>query len=246
MDVDEHIAVLDREGRRLADVAASGEWDAAVPSCPGWTMRDVVTHAGGVHRWAADIVGRALPGPDPALSASVGTGPADGELVEWYRAGHAALVTTLRDADPDVACWSFLPAPSPLAFWARRQANEAAMHRVDVELAARHSPSSVEPDAAWDGVDELVSAFATRGHRVTADPPRTISVRPDTAPGWLVTIGPSGVTTTALRDGEAGDCTVLGRSHDLFLWAWHRPSSARISGDVGVLEDWARVSIQWS
>ena len=32
-------------------------------------------------------------------------------------------------------CFAFLPAPSPLAFWARRQAHETGIHRADVESA---------------------------------------------------------------------------------------------------------------
>lgn len=35
-----------------------------------------------------------------------------------------------------VDCWTFLDAPSPLAFWARRQAHETAIHRADAQLAA--------------------------------------------------------------------------------------------------------------
>jgi uncharacterized protein (TIGR03083 family) len=62
--------------------------------------------------------------------------PEDDVLVEWFVAGHAALVQALRDADPDLACWTFLPAPSPLAFWARRQAHETGIHRVDAESPA--------------------------------------------------------------------------------------------------------------
>ena len=47
-----------------------------------------------------------------------------------------AVEDTLRTADPAVRCWTFLPAPSPLAFWARRQAHETAIHRADAQLAA--------------------------------------------------------------------------------------------------------------
>ena len=46
--------------------------------------------------------------------------PDDGELVDWYVAGHSALVEALATAPTDLQCWSFLAAPSPLAFWARR------------------------------------------------------------------------------------------------------------------------------
>ena len=66
----------------------------------------------------------------------LGRGPADAGLIAAYRDGHAALVAALRDADPDLECATFMPAPSPLAFWARRQAHETAIHRYDAQSAA--------------------------------------------------------------------------------------------------------------
>jgi uncharacterized protein (TIGR03083 family) len=63
-------------------------------------------------------------------------GPGDAELLGWFRDGHAELVRALRSADPRLSCWTFLPAPSSLAFWARRQAHETAIHRADAESAA--------------------------------------------------------------------------------------------------------------
>ena len=63
------------------------------------------------------------------------------------RQGCADLVAALAAAPDDLECWTFLPAPSPRAMWARRQAHETAIHRVDAELAAglrsrRAHPSS--------------------------------------------------------------------------------------------------------
>ena len=36
--------------------------DAPVPTCPGWTVRDLLAHQGMVHRWATAVVR----GDDPA------------------------------------------------------------------------------------------------------------------------------------------------------------------------------------
>ncbi len=55
MGIDEHIAHLDRDGRALADAAERAGWDVPVPATD-WAVRELVTHVGGVHRWAADIV----------------------------------------------------------------------------------------------------------------------------------------------------------------------------------------------
>ena len=250
MEVGEHIGALDHEGRRLADVVSGTAWDAPVPSCPGWTLRDLVTHLGGVHRWAAAIVGGALSRSDRETHAGVGSGPPDAELLNWFRSGHADLVRTLQNADPAVAFWSFLPAPTPLASWARRQAHETAIHRVDAELAAAADVSPCDDAFALDGLDELLYSFAPRRGRggPTADPPKIIEVRPAGASVRRICIGPSGIDTTDVEPADAdlaARCTVSGSPHDVYLWSWHRPAAFAVAGDRTVLDDWARMSVTW-
>src|SRR6204780_1534249 len=60
------------------------------------------------------------------------------------------------------SCCGFLDAPSPLAFWARRQAHEPAIHRADAESAAGDVTPFPAVFAA-DGIDELLVCFASRG-----------------------------------------------------------------------------------
>jgi uncharacterized protein (TIGR03083 family) len=108
-----------------------------VPSCPGWTVRDLLRHTGYVHRWATGFVAEGQTRPGGASEEEIlSQGPDDAELPGWFREGHATLVRALGAAAPHLNCWAFLPAPSPLAFWARRQAHETAIHRVDAERAA--------------------------------------------------------------------------------------------------------------
>src|SRR5205823_7707613 len=125
--------------------------------------------------------------------------PAD-ELVEWFLAGHQALVDALEAAPADLQCWSFFAAPSPLAFWARRQAHETGIHRVDAERSVVGGEVTPFPaDFASDGVDEVLTCFITRGRgKLVADPPQVVAVRPtdpDVGPAWPITIGPPGRTT---------------------------------------------------
>jgi len=136
-DVPDYVGALRRQGELLADAAQRSGLATAVPSCPGWAVRDLLKHTGYVHRWATGFVAEGLTRPGGASEEEIlGQGPADAELPGWFREGHAALVRALGAADPGLHCWAFLPAPSPLAFWARRQAHETAIHRVDAELGA--------------------------------------------------------------------------------------------------------------
>lgn len=235
----------------LADTAARLDLGAPVPTCPEWQLRDLVRHIGGVHRWAAAHVTqrRATPMGDQEETALMGSWPGDGALIDWFREGHAALVRALETADPDVACWAFLPAPTPLAFWARRQAHETAMHRVDVESAGAGVLTAFPAAFAADGIDELLFGFVSRpGRTLRAESPRTLLCEAiDTDQYWLLRIGPERVE---VRSGApAADCVVRGYASDLYVFLWNRRSVAGldVEGDAALLDFWHRSArIRWS
>jgi uncharacterized protein (TIGR03083 family) len=249
-DVPGYIGALRREGELLAGAAEQAGMGAAVPSCPGWAVRDLLKHTGHVHRWAAGFVSRGLTRPAGGASEEeiLGQGRGDAELPGWFREGHAALVLALAEARPDLDCWTFLSAPSPLAFWARRQAHETAVHRADAEQAAAGSAGSAgpahgpafEPDFAADGVDELIMGFLARNISRGSWPGLGGSLAIHSADGaagsaaWLVAGGAAepGVSRGA---GPAG-CDVTGPASDLYLTLWHRrpPDGLLVTGDPGI------------
>jgi uncharacterized protein (TIGR03083 family) len=250
MDIRRHIDTLQADGRRLSAAAAAAGLDAPVPTCPGWAVRDLVRHLGGVHRWAtwhiASGRSRETTGEEDArFFVEV----ADRELLEWFAAGHASLVRALAEADPSLDCWTFLPAPSPLAFWARRQAHETAIHRADAE-AASGRPSACDAAFAVDGIDELLSGFLSRPHGgLVADPPVALGIRTsDTGHRWTIRIE-AGRRVVTPRVSTA-DCTVRGAASDLYLLLWNRlpvdDAAVRIDGDHGVIDLWReRATIRW-
>ena len=132
----------------------------------------------------------------------VRSGPAaDKDLPGWFLDGHQRLVTALEQADPGLTCWTFLAAPSPLAFWARRQAHETAIHtaihRVDAQLAEGTGPAGLGPFApglARDGIDELIMGFGRRRSKrgLRSDPPRWLAVHARPSPGGRGDAGETG------------------------------------------------------
>src|SRR4051794_15640506 len=120
MDVAEHIEAIATQAAALADSADRIGLDARTTTCSDWVVRDVLAHLGQVHRWATSFVRDARTEPDP--QEALATSPTDEELVSWFRTGYDDLVASLRKADDLLECWTFLPAPTPRAFWARRQA----------------------------------------------------------------------------------------------------------------------------
>jgi len=232
---------LAADGPLLAAAAERAGWDAPVPSTD-WTVRELVTHVGGVHRWAADIVARSGDAFDTDAGDAVGTGPADAQLLDWFTAGHTALVDTLRAAPDDLQCATFLPAPSARAFWARRQAHETAIHRVDAESAGG-PVTAFEADFAQDGISELLQGFAARKRKPLEA--ASLALRASDGPSWQITLGADGVR--AEQGAGAADVLVEGSSSELYLWLWNRASAAVVSGDAAVARRWAEtVQVRWS
>jgi uncharacterized protein (TIGR03083 family) len=251
MDIDEYLAALRSEGTTLGDAAETASPGAAVPTCPGWTTRDLVLHIGGVHRWAAAHVrdGRTEPVDASKEPDIVGPWPSDAALVDWYREGHEALLGVLEGAEPAVECWSFLPAPSPLAFWARRQCQETAIHRVDAESAIG-TVRALEPSVAEDGIEELLLGFLGRRRRRDVSVSVTLQlVASDIDRTWVAVLGPDAVKVgpaveVAGASASGGPaCTVTGSASDLDLLLWNRRPVAGldVTGDPSVLETWAKV-----
>lgn len=259
MDVATHIEALRREGELMAAATDVVEADAAVPTCPEWRVRDLVRHMGGVHRWATGYVAEARTEIwDVDLDDVVGSWPEDSALAGWLRDGCAALADALGDAPADLHCWTFLRAPSPLAMWARRQAHETAIHRVDAELSAGLAQSAFTPAFAADGADELLTCFVPRrSTSLRAESPTTLGVAcTDADASWTLRIDADGVTTTAGHEGgPSGEgegeaaCTVRGAAADLYLALWNRPGAEALSieGDRAVLDLFGEsVQVRWA
>lgn len=257
MDVERLVAAVAAEGALFAHAADAGPLDVMVPSCPEWDVRRLVQHLGVVHLWAGAHVADPRPRPDdvddltdlaahwPELAASW---PADDDLVDWYRACNAALVDTLRAAAPDVAAWTFLPAPSPLHMWARRQAHETTVHRVDAE-GARGTTTPVDAQLASDGIAEFLEGFAARRRRLDVDGERVVRLdATDTGEVWSMRMTPSGIASERGRT-PSPDLVVRGTAAALYLLLWNRqdPTGVELEGAAALLDVYREgVTIRWS
>ncbi|WP_353940760.1 maleylpyruvate isomerase family mycothiol-dependent enzyme [Streptomyces sp. HUAS MG91] len=241
MEIAEHIRIVDTEGRALATAAEKAGVDAEVATCPGWRIRDLVRHQGAVHRWATGFLTDAVTARRPMPDVPPGL---DGDgLLAWYREGHRRLVDTLTAAPLDLECFAFLPAPSPLAFWARRQAHETTVHRVDAESALERPDQDaygpVTEEFAVDGIDELLSGFHARSRsRVRSDTPRLLRVRATDADAvWTVRITQDPPTAERGAVGDA-ECEVSGPAARLYLALWNRLPFPDVTGDAALAALW--------
>jgi uncharacterized protein (TIGR03083 family) len=250
MPFDGCLEVIADAGAELVARAGAADVGAVVPTCPDWSVADLLAHQGMVHRWAAGNV-RLDDAAVPDEAEILRTVPSD-QLLSWFLDGVADLLRALREAAPDVAAVVFLKdAPPPRHFWARRQAHETTIHAVDALAAALgRVPSAVEaavdPDVAVDGIDELVTGFFPRGRSRLADQgPLSIAIAPDDSPHrWTLAVADERLTTVREQRDDA-DTVLTGSAAQLYLGLWNRGEEIAESGRP-VLERWReRQRVSW-
>jgi uncharacterized protein (TIGR03083 family) len=218
---------------RLA-AAAQGNLSLSndVPSCPGWTVRDLVRHLAEVYEHKIECT-RLNRAPDPWPPAW----PSDRDPIEWLDDAHGRLQEMFERSRPSTPSATWWPPDQTVGFWARRMAHETAVHRVDAELATGMAAPTVEPDLAVDGIDEILDLMLAGDW---SEEPHAEStgqrVAVATAGGtWLITLEPASVTVS--RGGDRSDARIEGDPSSVLLWLWGRAPDERIerSGDLDAI-----------
>ncbi|SDS56231.1 TIGR03083 family protein [Friedmanniella luteola] len=225
MDV---LGVLGQEAAEVERLVHAADLAAPVASCPGWTVHDLVTHLGAVHRWAAAATRTPSDGPAPADPREPHglDGPA---LARWYAAGAADLVEALS-VDVDRSCWT-LARPSTVGFWRRRQLHETVLHRWDLQTALGR-PARMDAEVALDGIDEVLTVMLPRQVRLG---------RVEESSSWvrLRVDGQDRVLASSPHRDSEPVAGVVGDGPTVLLLLWGRLGLDRVvvDGDRGRLEE---------
>jgi uncharacterized protein (TIGR03083 family) len=231
--------VHDRSAALRSSVAGSPDLGVRVPSCPDWSLGDLVEHLTQVHRfWAAAVV--AGPGEKPP-----NVGPADDALPAGLLARSAAatqeLITALRAAGPAAGCWTWWGdsgVPMTSGAVARHQVQEAAVHAFDAQLATG-TPQPIPAVAAIDGIAEFISVSHGTAGPWPHEPAR-IGLHAAEGESWLLDLTASGAHVI---DGQHETAAGLyGPVSNLLLTLHGRLplNSLRSEGDRAILENLLR------
>jgi uncharacterized protein (TIGR03083 family) len=205
----DHRAVIAQESAAFLR-AVRGNFTARVPSCPDWDVGDLTAHLGAVQRFHALHVVRGVV-DQPTERAAVPEDDAD--LLPWFEEGTRLLLAALDALPADAPAWNWAPhTPQTVAFWPRRMALEAAVHRWDAENA-RHDAQGFEVGLAEDGIDEVLTV-----HHATL--PDDVLVRlTDSERTW--------------GNAKTPDAVLEGTASGVFLALWGRVplSSLTTKGD---------------
>ncbi len=199
---------------RFAELLASSDPTAAVEHCPGWSVRDVAVHLGGIHQWVVHAVEAGDPHLEPEPPAS------EDDLADWYAEQAGAMVRLLADSPADRPAWTLDRDDRTVGFWRRRQVHEVLVHTWDVEHAVG-APRPIDPALAWDGVREVVDVLLPRQVRLG----RTPDLGDDAGDAVRLVatdLGPEAAAT--LGDPADGEnlVEVRAEAERLLLLLWHR------------------------
>ncbi|MFB7669572.1 maleylpyruvate isomerase family mycothiol-dependent enzyme [Kitasatospora sp. NPDC056138] len=231
--------VEDRSAALRSSVAGSPDLDVRIPSCPDWSLRDLVEHLTEVHRfWAAAVA--AGPSEKPPTVAPADDTPAADLLARSATATHE-LIAALRAAGPATGCWTWWgdsDVPMTSGAVARHQIQEAAVHAFDAQLATG-TPQPIPAVVALDGITEFIGVSHGTAGPWPHEPVR-IGLHAAEGESWLVDLTASG---SYITDGPHETAASLHGSASNLLLTLHGRlplDSLRSEGDRATLENLLR------
>lgn len=203
----DHLAQLRREGDAFLAAIGAAPLDAPVPSCPGWTVRDLAGHVGVImHRHSSHLLRGETsrpPGEPPT--------PPTKDVVGWAREGIAAMISVLGEAGTDLAAWTFHRADRTTGFWHRRMPLELLIHRWDAQRVMGE-PTSFDAALAAEGIHEVLEVFVLP-RRSGEEPSGTVVLRAGAHPAIEVPCG---------ADPSAARAVLAGSTEEVLLALWGR------------------------
>lgn len=210
------------------------EMQAAVPNCPGWTVRNALVHVGRV-----GIAWRAMmqAGPDDPESRNRGYAeselkpegaPVD-EIASW-----AYQALDLLDGEVDRSCYfSMTGGAGTIGDWGWHAATELGLHRLDVESALGHGYSMSDAQAL-DALAYSCELFLPAFRRATDTDPGSVAIEVVSADGAIA-------GSCELASDTRTSVSISGPGPEILLALWGR-NHANVTvaaGDAAVLAAWA-------
>lgn len=228
----EYLNNLTSDYERLVE-ASTGRLALQVPTCPDWTVDDLVRHVATTYLHKVECMRlNAQPSPwPPDFSAE----PA----LELLSRAHTALVAEFTSRLPASAAFTWYGPDQTVGFWLRRMAQETVIHRIDAELAAGVESRPIPDDLAVDGIDEILQVFLAWPSREWLEDFAEPLSKGDgsvlvSAGGqsWLVAWDSAGVSAEPVKG--AADAEITGSSDAVLRWLWRRSGDdvIAVSGNV--------------
>ncbi|MFJ8083002.1 maleylpyruvate isomerase family mycothiol-dependent enzyme [Streptomyces sp. NPDC096205] len=230
----DHRSAVTSETARFVAALQHADLTTPVPSCPGWTLADLVKHTGSVQRWFAALLHARIQEPPRSREVDLQLPDRHDGYVDWLAESATVAEQAFAATDPDLPMWAW-GVDQHARFWARRMLFETLVHRADAEQALGLRPVIDRP-LAVDGIDEFLvnlpfaTFFAPKVAHLRG-PDSTIRFQAtDGDDTWLVRLRPDGFgLDTDPATTASADATVRGTASDLLLLVYGR---LRLDGDA--------------
>ncbi|MGW2254529.1 maleylpyruvate isomerase family mycothiol-dependent enzyme [Kitasatospora sp. NPDC001660] len=242
----DHSAAVAAETARFVGAVRGADPSVPVPTTPGWSLADLVRHAGSVQRWFTVLLRRRIQEPPTSRDVDLRLPEQPEAYPDWLADAAAEAGETFAATDLDAPMWAW-GVDQHARFWVRRMLFETLVHRVDAELALGVK-ADIAPDLAADGVDEFLTnlpraVFFAPGTANLRAENRTIRfARTDGDGAWLVRLRPDGFGLDPADADASADATVSATAADLLLLLYGRIDRASagvtVDGDEELLALW--------
>lgn len=240
-------AFLD-ENRAFAELFRGADESTPVPTCPGWTLTQLMRHVGRGDRWAAQIVRDRLEEYLDPRTVEGGKPPPDpADAISWLQGGAQRLVDAVELSGVETPVWTFL-GTRPANWWVRRRLHETAVHRADAALATG-TEFTLDAEIAADAITEWLERVAIQaggdGAPLPLDDGETLHLHA-TDPGlgdageWTMRVDGGAIAWS--HDHGKGSAALRGGATELLLAILRRVPVAdtgiQLFGDDAVWQKW--------
>ncbi len=237
LDFSDRLRLIDeRSAAFRAAITSAPSLEVQVPTCPDWTLLDLVQHIGNRRRsWAATVAA----GPEAPGRVEVDAEAPEREAqAAWLAESTRQMLDALRAAGPDRGCWVWWEdsqSPKTCGAVARHQLQEISVHTYDAQLTIG-SPQPVPQEIALDGVDDFLSTVCSTGvpwpYR-----PEILDYHAQEGRSWRLSLSGEGVRVVEMSATTPADASVTATGSDLVLFFYGRLGldSVKVEGDPSVL-----------
>jgi uncharacterized protein (TIGR03083 family) len=249
MDTSAYLNAVVAQTSTFADWVDGKDATAPVPTCPEWTLAELVDHVGATQRMVAMLVNERMTDPSGAFAGYV-PAPADSaQWGAWLNGTAAEAKQAFESAAEDAPVWDPNGGTAGVPFWSRRLFGEACVHRADA-AAALGTPYELAPESAVEAVEDWLDTMTSRTYwerragfaEAMRGDGQTLHFHATDAPGeWVARREADQVVLE--RTHIKADVAVRGPAADLLLvLSRRRPLDAapalEVHGDRALFDHW--------
>jgi uncharacterized protein (TIGR03083 family) len=249
MDTSAYLEAVVEQTNTFADWVHGRDPATPVPTCPKWTLVDLVDHVGAGQRMVAMLVGERMTEPSEAFAGYVRAPGDPAQWRAWLTGTVAEMNEAFDSADDDTPVWDPSGGAAGVPFWSRRMFGEASVHRADA-AAALGLRYELAPEFAVAAIEDWLDTMTSRGYwenrpdfaEAMRGSGQTLHFHATDAPGEWVARREADMVVLD-RTHTKADVAVRGPATELLLvLSRRRPlnaaSALELHGDRALLEHW--------